>query len=218
MDTLIELVKQGNIPIYLNILVSAIVFGTIVERGIALVYHARWNSEKFIEIIMKYVSNNQLDKAIKFAKFTNHAMSKICYAGLTKANNTAMEISMAIDVELQRVSPSIEKRIASLWALANIATLLGLIGTVLGLIGSFGALGKVAADKRTEFLSLHIAEALYNTAVGLSIAVTCMIGHLIYNGWSKRLLHDLEMSTTAFENFLIMRTKSLGYAPEDGSK
>ena len=61
---------------------------------------------------------------------------------------------------------------AWLWTLANIATLVGLLGTVLGLIHTFGAVsapGLSAAD-RQRILANGIAEAMYNTAMGLGIA------------------------------------------------
>jgi len=78
--------------------------------------------------------------------------------------------------------------------LANIATLIGLLGTVSGLISVFAAIaapGLSQADKQS-MLSNGIAEAMYNTALGLGIAVFCMITHIILHTRSKAIQHDLE--------------------------
>jgi biopolymer transport protein ExbB/TolQ len=54
-------------------------------------------------------------------------------------------------------------------------------------------------------LSLGISEAMYNTALGLGIAVLCMFFHMILLGWAKRIKHDLERATTRLENLLTLK-------------
>ena len=109
--------------------------------------------------------------------------------------------------KIGELKPAVEKRIGSLWSLANIATLVGLLGTVLGLIHTFGAVsapGLSAAD-RQRILANGIAEAMYNTALGLGIAVLCMFFHMILNAWAKRIKQDLERTTMRLENLLTLK-------------
>jgi len=215
MEAIIELVKEGSVPIYLNIFISIVVLGTIIDRGIALgMHHLQVKPENFMRAITTMVKNGQLDQAIKLSKYTKHALCRVAYAGLVKANSTAMEISMAIDLEVMRITPDLEKRIAGLFQLANIATLLGLIGTIIGLIKCFAGLAAVSPDQKTVFLANGISEALYNTAVGLTIAVSCMIGQFILTGLSKKALADVETNSVALENFLLLRNRTLGVQQE----
>jgi biopolymer transport protein ExbB/TolQ len=124
-----------------------------------------------------------------------------------KVEKGALEISTAIDEELMRSTPLLEKRIPSLWSFANIATLIGLLGTIYGLIRAFSALAAVSPDQKAAFLARGISEAMNNTAVGLGIAIICMIGHLILSGRSKRMISDLDVSAISFENFLLLQNK-----------
>jgi biopolymer transport protein ExbB/TolQ len=104
-------------------------------------------------------------------------------AGLTHANKGPDEIDAALSEKLSELKPAVEKRVGALWSLANIATLIGLIGTVSGLIRTFASIaaqGLSQADKQ-RMLSNGIAEAMYNTAFGLGIAVVCMIAHAPHN-------------------------------------
>ena len=81
-----------------------------------------------------------------------------------------------------------------MWSLANISTLIGLLGTVSGLISVFASIsaaGLSASDKQA-MLSNGIAEAMYNTALGLGIAVFCMIAHIFLHTRAKTIQHDLE--------------------------
>jgi biopolymer transport protein ExbB/TolQ len=205
MNTLATLLQHGGLPIYINICVSMVVIATIIERIVVLFMQYRVNTDNFLRAILNLVKNNQLERALKYCESTKLAVAKVCRAGLLKANRGAVEISTAIDEELMRVTPGLEKRIANLWSLANIATLIGLIGTIFGLIRSFSGLASISPEQKAAFLARGISEALNNTAVGLTIAVICMIGHLSLSGVSKKLVHDLETSAVTLENFLIQQ-------------
>ncbi len=205
MNTLSSLVAAGGVPMYINFAVSVIVIAVIAERLIALFMQYRINMESFLRAILNLIKNGQLDRALKYCESTKLAIAKVCRAGLLKANRGAMEISTAIDEELMRVMPALEKRVASLWSLANIATLIGLIRTIFGLIRSFSGLASVSPEQKAAFLARGISEALNNTAVGLTIAVTCMIGHLILSNLSKKLVADLETSAVTLENYLVQQ-------------
>ena len=66
-----------------------------------------------------------------------------------------------------------------------------------------------AADKQ-RMLSNGIAEAMYNTAFGLGIAVICMIAHVFLNTRSKNIQHDLESTMERVFNLLTVTSKT-GY-------
>ncbi|MBW2462995.1 MAG: MotA/TolQ/ExbB proton channel family protein, partial [Deltaproteobacteria bacterium] len=99
----------------------------------------------------------------------------------------------------------LEKRIGALWSLANIATLIGLLGTISGLIKAFGAVAFADPAEASAILSRGISEAMYNTALGLGIAVLCMIAHLILHGMSKKQKQDMERATMKLENLIALR-------------
>jgi biopolymer transport protein ExbB len=94
------------------------------------------------------------------------------------------------------MKPEVDKHVSELFALANIATLTGLLGTVFGLIGTFKAIstpGLSAAEKQAK-LSNGIAEAMYNTAFGLGVAVICMTAFMLLSFNAKKIKHELEAS------------------------
>ena len=64
--------------------------------------------------------------------------------------------------------------------------------TITGLINTFSALKNTNPAEKDEKLSAGIAEAMYNTAYGLSIALLCMIAHLLLSAAMKRVVSDLE--------------------------
>jgi biopolymer transport protein ExbB/TolQ len=133
------------------------------------------------------------------------ALARVLRAGLSRANRGEQEVASALEEAILEVTPALQKRIASLWSVANIATLTGLIGTISGLIGSFKALGKANPAQKAEYLSKGISEAMNNTAFGLSIAVVCIIGHLLLTNRSRAMVEEIELSAMKLENLLARR-------------
>ena len=134
-------------------------------------------------------------------------MLQLIKSGLTSANRSADEIDAAMSEKIAELKPAAEKWIGSLWSLANIATLLGLLGTVSGLIATFKAVSsdKISASERQQKLAAGISEAMSNTAFGLGIAVTCMIAHLLLHTKAKKIQHDLENTQERVFNLLAVQ-------------
>lgn len=212
-SALMEAFRENPYFLAINLVVSAIVFAMIIERAIFQLTKYRVNSKEFFAQVKKLVSAGNIDRAIKLCDAGDYPLLSLVKSGLTHANKGADEIDAAMSEKIGELKPAVEKRIGSLWSLANIATLVGLLGTVFGLIHTFGAVaapGLSAADKQ-RVLANGIAEAMYNTAFGLGIAVICMIAHLILHQRSKNIQHDLEATQERVFNLLTIHAKPGGY-------
>jgi biopolymer transport protein ExbB/TolQ len=208
-----EAFKENPYFLLLNLGVSAVVLAIVAERIIFQLGKYRVNSKEFFAQVKKLVTAGNIDRAIKLCDAGDYPMLALVKAGLTHANKGPDEIDAAMSEKIGELKPAVEKRIGSLWSLANIATLIGLLGTVFGLIHTFGAVagqGLSAADKQ-RILANGIAEAMYNTAFGLGIAVSCMIAHLILHQRAKNITHDLDATQERVFNLLVIQTRPAGY-------
>ena len=207
---LMEAFKENPTFLSINLVVSAIVIAMVVERFAFQLTKYRVNSKEFYAQIKKLVTAGNIDRAIKLCDAGDYPILQLVKAGLTHANKGPDEIDAAMSEKMGELRPAVEKRIGSLWSLANIATLIGLIGTVVGLITTFGAIAdpRLSAAQRQAMLSLGISEAMYNTAFGLGIAVTCMIAHLFLHQRSKNIQHDLDSTQERMFNLLTIQTRA----------
>jgi biopolymer transport protein ExbB len=155
--------------------------------------------------IRKLVQAGNIDRAIKLCEAEPLPLLQVVKAGLTQVNRGEEAIIAQMDERMSEVLPQLEKRIGVLWSLANIATLIGLLGTISGLIKSFAAVAFAEPAQKSALLSRGISEAMYNTALGLGIAVLCMFFHMVLHGWSKRIKHDLERTQMKLENLLTLK-------------
>jgi biopolymer transport protein ExbB len=207
---LMDAIKHNPIFLLVNLAVSAVVITIIVERAAFQLRRYSVNSREFFGQVKKLVVAGNIDRAIKLCEASDYPVLQLVKAGLTHANKGPDEIDAALSEKLAELKPAIEKRVAALWSLANIATLVGLVGTVFGLIRTFGAIaaqGLSQADKQ-RMLSNGIAEAMYNTAFGLVIAVICMMAHVVLHTRAKGYTHDLETITERVFNLLTINTKT----------
>ena len=212
LDNIHQFFSEGGPFMYVNIASSAIALAIIVERAYSLLFRYSLNAPPFMEQITKLVMTNNIDRAVKLCGAAPQAaLSRVVRSGLTRANRGELEVAKAVEESLLEVSPTLSKRIASLWSLANIATLLGLIGTITGLIHTFKTLGGISDPaQKAKYLSQGLSEAMNNTAFGLGIAVTCMIGHLLLTNRAKSMIEEIEINALKLENLLSRRGSGEG--------
>jgi biopolymer transport protein ExbB/TolQ len=157
--------------------------------------------------IRKLVQAGNIDRAVKLCEAAPLPLLQVVKAGLTQVNRGEDAVIASMEERMSELMPELEKRIGALWSLANIATLIGLLGTISGLIKAFAAVAFAEPSQKSALLSKGISEAMYNTALGLGIAVICMIFHLILHGQQKKIRHDMERSTMKLENLLTLKAK-----------
>ncbi|MCC7000032.1 MAG: MotA/TolQ/ExbB proton channel family protein [Deltaproteobacteria bacterium] len=202
MESIKDFLATGGLFMYFNIGASIAVLAIIIERTIYFLGRGHINTKAFLEQIRRLLAANNVDRAKKLCDATPAPAARVAKAGLSRYHKGEAAVASAIEESMVDVQPEIKVRIGALWSLANIATLLGLLGTVSGLIHTFGGLEGAKAEDRQNVLSRGISEALNNTAMGLAIAVTCMIAHLFLSAAAKKVVADLEGFTLKLENLL----------------
>jgi biopolymer transport protein ExbB/TolQ len=195
--------ERYGLPFFINIFVLIIVFATITERMIFLLSKFRVNSRELLGQVRKLVQAGNIDRAIKLCEAADVPLLRVFRAGLTQVNRGDEAVVTAIEEQMMDIEPTVNKRIGALWSLANIGTLFGLLGTILGLIHTFSSLDRIQdPGLRQQALARGIAEAMYNTALGLFIALVCMIAHMLLSGQAKRIIADLESTSAKLTNLL----------------
>ncbi len=206
IQTLAEFFREGGPFMFVNVATSAVAIAIVVERILVLAFKLNLNAPPFMSQVQKLILSGNVDRAVKLCDAApNAALSKVVRAGLTRANRGEHEVARSLEEAVLEVTPAISKRIAPLWSLANIATLIGLVGTITGLIGTFKSLGAASPEMKQLMLSKGISEAMNNTAFGLTIAVVCIVAHLMLSSKAKQMIEEIEYNSLRLENWLSRR-------------
>ncbi|AWV89791.1 MotA/TolQ/ExbB proton channel family protein [Bradymonas sediminis] len=199
---------DGAIWMYLILATSIIAIGIAIERFIFLFFKYNINAQAFMAQIQKLVMADNIDRAIKLCNAApTRALPRVIKAGLTRADKGEVEIQNAMEEISLEVVPMVQKRTPALAAVANIATLLGLLGTVIGLIDAFKALESADPSMQQQMLSAGIALAMSTTAFGLIVAIPTLTAHLILTGMTKKILDEIDLYSVKLENMLVTRGK-----------
>lgn len=202
MDWLSEVFSKGGAFFIVNTFFLAVVIALIVERAMYFLGRGHLNAKAFLEQIKRLLAANNVDRAKKLCDATTAPVARVAKSGLNRLHRGEAAVAQAMEETMTEVMPEVKTRIGALWSMANITTLTGLLGTITGLIRTFSALGEANPAEKEEKLSEGIAEAMYNTAYGLSIALICMVAHLLLSAAMKKVIADLESFALRFENLL----------------
>ncbi len=183
------------VPILLGTFLTCIVF--VIERFLTISKAAGTkNNADFVRQVQYHLANKNVDAALAECDKQKGSVGNVMKAGLIRYKdmmtnnelNTEQKV-LAIQKEVEEATalelPMLEKNLVFLSTIASVATLIGLFGTVLGMIRAFAALGSDSGGgSSATALSQGIAEALYNTALGIG---TSAIAIIFYNMFTTRI-------------------------------
>lgn len=201
---------DGGPWMYPIALVSVLTLAVCIERVIFVLFRYDINGRTFMAQVQKLVATNNIDRAIKLCNAAPAAaLPRVIKAGLLRANKGEVEIRNAIDEVVLEVVPLLQKRMSALVALANLATLLGLLGTIMGLTSAFGAVAGAPPEQRASLITGAIAVAMNTTAFGLLVAVPTLFVHLLLAGVCRKVVAEIDLYAVRLENMLVARGKGI---------
>lgn len=200
--------NEGGMFMHFIAICAVIGAGVMIERFVFLFFRLNINGGRFFAQIQKLVMANNIDRAIKVSNAADPAaLARVVKAGLTRANKSEADISAAIEEAMLEVTPSINKRVAIIAAVANIATLMGLLGTIFGMIDAFKAVAEAPADQRSTALAKGIGIAMNTTGFGLMVAIPLLAVHIFISNLAKKISDDVELYAVKLENLLAARVR-----------
>ncbi len=206
----LEWMQRGGPIMYLIALTSVIGLAVVIERLYHL-YRARIDTKKFMEEISGALRRNRVIEAIEMCDQTPGPIASILKAGILKHDRSKQEIKEAIEEAGLHEIPRLEKNLAILATVSNIAPLLGLLGTVTGMVKAFqvvqqkaGSLNPVAPGD----LAGGIWEALLTTVFGLIVAIPAIVAYNYLVTKVDSFVLEMERSATELLNLLSERNSS----------
>ena len=197
---------EGGIIVPVLIGCFLIVFTFVIERSLTVAKAAGKSSNaEFIRKIQFFLADKKVDAAIAECDRQKGSVGNVMKAGLRKYKQMMADTELdtdqkvlAIQKEIEEATalelPMLEKNLVFLSTLASVSTLIGLLGTVVGMIRAFGALGESGGGDAARTLSIGIAEALYNTALGIGTSAFAIITYNIFTTKIDAITYGIDES------------------------
>ena len=183
---------EGGIIVPILIGCFLIVLTFVIERWLTVTKaNGTGSNADFIRKVQFYLADKKIDAAIAECDKQKGSVGNVMKAGLRKYKSmitdtelTTEQKVLAIQKEVEEATslelPMLEKNLVFLSTLASVSTLIGLLGTVVGMIRAFSNLGESGGGEAARELSKGIAEALYNTALGIGTSAFAIITYNIF--------------------------------------
>ena len=197
---MITFFQRGGLLIYPLLACSVIALAIIIERLFHFRGVRRRNQESY-EIIIPLVEGGLFQKAREACLRKPGMFTNIILAALDARSQGRDEVKEAIlDAGRQEI-PKLERHLVFLGTIAGITPLLGLLGTVSGMIKIFSVIAELGVGQASA-LSEGISEALYTTALGLTIAIPALVMHNFLREKAENSILDIEKRTIQVMNHL----------------
>ena len=202
MQGLAQFLEQGGTLMYVNLVVSMITLAIIIDRAIFFLGKGSVNAKAFLEQIRKLVLANNIDRAVKLCSATEAPVAQVARAGLQRVHRGEIAIAQSIEETLVDVTPILEE--------ARPDPLVDREHRDPRRSARYGHRPHPGirrhrgrqAGRAVRPARQGISEALNNTAMGLGIAVSCIIAHAFLSSASKKQVGDLEGFALKLENLL----------------
>jgi len=145
----------------------------------------------FIVRIEHLLRSEKIAEAVDACKQSETPISRILLNGIRNFGKKREEIKEMLEEAGKREAAYLDRRVENLSTIASVSTLLGLLGTIAGMIKVFGVIS-VQKVVNPSMLAGGIAEALYTTGAGLSVAIPTLIFYRYLTGKSDHLILEME--------------------------
>lgn len=183
------LIEAAGWPIWPLLLASVIALAIIGERAWSLRSNIIAPKDLLNQVVQEFRQQGVTPQMLSRLA-TASPLGQIFAAGLKNAKSTPQVMKESLDDTGRAVAHDLERFLTTLGTIASISPLLGLLGTVVGMIEIFGS--QAPSGTNPIALAHGISIALYNTAMGLIVAIPSMIFYRHFRSRVDSLIVEME--------------------------
>ena len=216
MDSVSKIVEHMGPPaiaVASTLLLMALASLAIFFERLFAYWRSRSASRTFAAEARSLLENDDTEGLVKRAEGNHGHLAKLLSAGAkaylaAKEKPSALSPVEATRRELARKSEAlaadVRRGMNIIASVGSIAPFVGLLGTVFGIITAFQGIAKEGSGGLGS-VSLGISEALYETALGLVVAIPAVLAFNWLSSQADSLLLALEQARGEFLDFLEAR-------------
>ena len=172
------MIGVGGPMFWVLVALAALAVITYFDRMIDL-RRARIDYEDFLKGVFNVLDSGNDDEALSICEDVSAPVSRVVATAIRHRNGSARILRESVDSQGRAEVGRLDRRLATLAIIAQIAPAVGLLGTVIGFIRTVLAANSQELVSRTDLLTGSM-EALVSAAVGLFVGIlaTVMYGSL----------------------------------------
>lgn len=188
-------------PVFWILLVLAVVAIVTYFERLLDIRRAQVDCQDFLKGVVNVLDAGNDAEALSICEDTPAPVANVVATAIRHRSGSARALRDAVDAQGRAEIGRLDRRLAALAIIAQIAPALGLLGTIIGLIRTVMQVNAQELVSRAELLTVSM-EALVSAALGLVVAipVTVMYGSLRVR--LDRIVVELEAAASQIIGYL----------------
>jgi biopolymer transport protein ExbB len=174
---LFSIIQAAGWPVWFLIFASFLAVALIIERALSL-QRRKVLPDHLLDEVLTLHRNRQTTPEMVQKLEAGSPLGRVFASGLRHALDGREIMKEAMEETGRAVAHDLERYLGALGTIATVTPLLGLFGTVVGMIEIFGA--SAPSGTNPQALAHGISVALYNTALGLVVAIPALVAYRAY--------------------------------------
>ena len=193
-----SIIQAAGWPIWPLILASVVALALIFERLWTLRQSGVAPANMVDQVLAEFRQTGLTPELLQKTA-ARGPLGRILAAGLANVKAPRPVMKEAIEEVGRVVTHDLERFLTTLGTIATAAPLLGLLGTVIGMIEIFGS--QSAAGSNPIQLAQGISIALYNTAMGIIVAIPALMFYRHFRAKVDSLVVEMEQQAIKLVDF-----------------
>jgi len=189
IDAMLQFFFTGGWVMYPLLAMSILALTLIFERAVFWFSSPRRSGIARLNHYAGLLVNNSRSKAISDSRNDRSIEGILVRQTLAASDRPTEPLAFSV---IESIRPSIDRFSTVLATIIAAAPLLGILGTVTGIIQSFDLLGESTTVTDPAAVAGGIAQALYTTAFGLSVALVTLFPYAYFRAKAEKALSRLE--------------------------
>jgi len=182
-------------PIFWILVALAVAALVVFFERLMELRRAQIDWQDFVKGVKNVLDSGNADEALAICEDTSVPVSSLMATAIRHRDGSLRSLREAVDAQGRAEIGRLDRRLASLAIIGQIAPLIGLLGTVVGFIKTMLLVNSSEIVSRANLLSSSM-EALVSAALGLAIAIPVAVMYGSLRLRMDRIVTELEAAAT----------------------
>ncbi len=173
---MVEMLSKGGFLVVPILLCSIIAVAIFFERIIRFA-QMRSRGGDLAETVAALIVKERSGEAMDLSASNDSPMGRMLTQAIEVKDRERATLETVIVNAIKGEVRTLSTYLQTLATIGNIAPLLGLLGTVVGMIKAFMVIQQLGGNVNASVLAGGIWEAMLTTALGIGVALPCMVAH-----------------------------------------
>jgi len=197
---LFSLIQAAGWPVWFLIIASIAAVALIIERSLSL-KRSKVLPAGLLDEVLGLRRTQPVTPELLNKLAANSPLGRVLASGLRHEAAGRELMKEAMEETGRAVAHDLERYLSALGTIAATAPLMGLFGTVVGMIEIYGA-STPSGGTNPQQLAHGISVALYNTALGILIAIPALIAYRHFRARVDTYLVEMEQQSLRLVDML----------------